>query len=85
MKQHNPDQTPLECECRKCTILADIVGTYMEANIKDHIDVFTDEVLLTELAEDAAHNFDLYDGDVPKEWLFDLAVQVAEIYELQRE
>ena len=56
------------------------VAAYMRREIGDHIDI-TGEANTTAMAEDAADEFSLYgptvDCEIP-EWVYDLAVDVAE-------
>ena len=54
------------------------VRMWMMENLEDHRDPQTDEINMTTLAEDAAREFDMYDGDEPDELLFGWAYQIAE-------
>lgn len=60
------------------------VKRYMQREIEDHVDYVCLEVNATGLAEDAAAHFDLYEDEVNyeiPEWVFDVARQVAEVWE----
>jgi hypothetical protein len=52
------------------------VQTWMWQHRDEHRDPLTDEVNMTALAEDAAREFDMYDGDDPDERLFEWAYRV---------
>jgi uncharacterized protein (DUF169 family) len=64
---------------------------YMQSVIADHVDPATGLVNATQLAEDCADHFGFYEADacqssdiieyIPAEWVFDLAVDLAEAYE----
>jgi hypothetical protein len=64
--------------------LKSYVKSWMRSNTDEHLDC--GEVNLTGLAENAAHEFDVYEEDseatIP-EWVFEMAVDVAIIYEEQ--
>ena len=53
--------------------------TYMNNNVKDHVDPLTGEVDATGLAEDAAWHF----GTEPDDDVFEWAFEVAERYEIR--
>lgn len=57
------------------------IKAYMKLAAISHLDEQTGEVCATTLAEDAAHNFDLYEGDDISERLFELSAEVAADYE----
>ena len=54
------------------------IQTWMKNNIEDHRDPVTGEINVTGLAEDAAREFNLYDGDEPQERLFKWAFTIAD-------
>jgi len=53
------------------------IQTWMWEHRDEHRDPETDEIDMTTLAEDAAREFDMYDGDDPDERLFEWAYRVA--------
>ena len=50
----------------------------------EHIDPTTDEINHTALAEDACDHLNLWEGDDTPDWLFDAAVDVADIFNRRR-
>ena len=61
------------------------IRQYMRQVLEEHRNPLTNEINCTGLAEDAADEFDLYDeNDDPRERLFELALEIAEIDERQR-
>jgi hypothetical protein len=57
------------------------VKRWMETNARQHVDRFTGEVNYTSLAEEAAQEFDIYEGDEIPEELFELSGKVGEDWE----
>jgi len=63
------------------------VLSFMREVVAEHIDPLTGEVNMTRLAEDAAWEFEGAEDwlDDPEHWIWEMAAQVAEIYEANQE
>ena len=60
------------------------VRSWMWQHREEHRDALTDEINMTALVEDAAREFDMYDGDDPDERLFEWAYRVEQQDTAQR-
>ena len=60
------------------------IRTWIATHLEDHRDSTTGEVDMTALAEDAAREFNRYDGDQPQEILFEWAYQAVRRDEARR-
>jgi len=61
------------------------IRTYMDSIVSEFVDPRTGEVSLTELAEEACEEFDLYeDGSSIPEDLFEVAFEIADDYHKTR-
>jgi hypothetical protein len=56
-------------------------AVYMTENVFDHLDKQTNEINSASLAEDCASQLDYYEGYGVPDWLFEIAVEIAEIVE----